>query len=336
MTSRRGASVFVLAPLLSVALASAACSGSDSSTVNAQPGADAGATTADGAPAADAAPPPDDTGVPTPSACPSVKHKTLVVIGDSISDVGGGGDAAELPFYRTVLVANDDAKYPSWKGFDLATCDGLDPSANVVKASKGGAIATVPDPNTTSNKGILLNQVTALPTSLPGPVLVVGTIGGNDVTRGLRNVILGSPAQQQADVDAFVAGFGAAMAELAKPDRFGPGVKVDVLMTNIYDPSGGSGRFFYAPANETCPGGLGLWPEGQSTAEPLAKWNTAMAAEAAKYPIVKLLEMYTPFVKHAVHTPAEENWFFKDCIHPSSAGHHAVRGIFWQGLVGLK
>lgn len=333
MISLRGASLVIVAPLLSLALASSACSSSDSAATG-QPDTDAGSTP-DGASAADAAPP-DNTGVPTPTACPSVKHKTFIVIGDSISDVGGGGDAAELPFYRTVLVANDDEKYPSWKGFDLARCDGIDPSANVVKASKGGAVATVPTPNVPSDKGVLLNQVTALPTSLPGPVLVVGTIGGNDVRRGLRNVLLGTPAQQQADIDGFVAGFGAAMAELSKPDRFGPGVKVDVLMTNIYDPSGGTGRFFYAPLNQTCPGGLSLWPEGTSTAEPLAKWNTAMAAEAGKYSVVKLLEAYAPFVKHAVSTPVEENWFFKDCIHPSSAGHHAVRGIFWQGVVGLR
>jgi len=312
-----------------------ACSSSSSSSPGAQnadassAGDDAGALPVDAGPS-------DPSVIPPPTACPTAKHKTVIVVGDSISDVGAGSNPEELPFYRTLLAKNDDAKYPAWKGYDLATCTGIDPAADVVKASKGGAIATVPASNDPSNKGILLNQVTALPANLPGPVLVVGTIGGNDVQRGLANVVLGSPEQQQRDIDNFVAGFGAAMAELSKPDRFGAGVKVDVLMTNIYDPSGGTGRFYYEPAKQTCPGALSLWPEGTPTAEPLAKWNAAMKAEAAKHAPVKLLDMYTPFVSHAVATPASENWFYKDCIHPSAGGHDAIRGLFWAGIVALK
>jgi len=60
--------------------------------------------------------------IPPPSACPTAKYKTLVVVGDSISDVGGGGGGTgQQPFYRTLLVKNDDTAYPEWKGFDLAT-----------------------------------------------------------------------------------------------------------------------------------------------------------------------------------------------------------------------
>ena len=324
-----------------LALVFVQCSGSSGSGVTDNQTDGGGSTGADGGgtnptPGADGGTGPTDPGtVPAPTACPTVKHKTLVIVGDSISDVGGGSNPEELPFYRTLLVANDDTKYPTWKGFDLATCAGI-ADANVVKASKGGAIATVRNPSDTNNKGVLLNQVTGLPTSLPGPVLVVGTIGGNDVQRGLANVVLGSPAQQQQDIDAFVAGFGAAMAELAKPDRFGAGVKADILMTNIYDPSGGSGNFYYEPGKTKCPGALGLWPEGTETAAPLLKWNTAMKAEAAKYAGLTLLEMHAPFVAHAVSVADPNNWFYRDCIHPSAPGHDAIRGIFWAGIVGLK
>ena len=59
-----------------------------------------------------------------------------------------------------LLVNNDDERYPSWTGFDLATCWGLD-TANVMKVSKGGAVATVPPGNTPGNASILLNQVTS-------------------------------------------------------------------------------------------------------------------------------------------------------------------------------
>jgi lysophospholipase L1-like esterase len=273
--------------------------------------------------------------IPEPTACPTAKFKTLVVLGDSISDVGAGSGADEEPFYRTLLVKNDDVKYPDYKGFDLATCMQLDPTAGVVKASLGGAVATVPKTNDPTDKSVLLNQATGLPKTLTGPVLVVGTIGGNDVQRGLVTVLTGTPAQVQMQIDAFAAGFGAAMAELTKPDRFGAGVKVTVLMTNVYDPSGGTGHFYYQPKMATCPGALGFWPDKKETASALAPWNTAMANEAAKYPDVKLLELAAPFVAHQVSTPDPTNWFHEDCIHPNSLGQNAVRGVFWNGLMTL-
>jgi hypothetical protein len=332
----------VAAPFLALVVSFTACGGSDASSNGAaeavEPGADGGGTanaetsTDTDAPASSAG----SSSIPPPTACPSAKYKTLVIVGDSISDNGGGGGgAAQEPFYRKLLVQNDDAKYADWKGFDLATCWGLDPTTGVVKASKGGAVATVPAQNDPSNKGILLNQTTGLPATLAGPVLVVGTIGGNDVSAGLVTVLTGKPEQVKAKVDAFAAGFGAAMAELTKPDRFGAGVKADVLVTNVYDPSGGTGHFYYEPKAASCSGALGFWPDKKETATLLAQWNAAMAAEAAKHPGVTLLELNAPFASHAVSTPADTNWFYEDCIHPSSLGHNAVRGVFWAGMRAL-
>jgi lysophospholipase L1-like esterase len=263
-------------------------------------------------------------------ACPTAKYKTLVVVGDSISDVGGSGPNQE-PFYRTLLVHNDDTLYPTWKGIDLATCWGL-ADANVVKVSVGGAIAT----ETKGSQSVLLDQTKKIPTMLEGPVLVVGTIGGNDVTAGLKDVLLGTPAQQQADVDAFIKGFGDAMTELTKPDRFGPGVKVDVLITNIYDPSGGSGDFTYAPGMTKCGGALGLWPPKTPTDPALKTWNDAMSAEAAKHPGVHLLDLQTAFKGHEVSQPDPTCWFHDDCIHPNTAGHEHIRELFWTGITALK
>ena len=316
----------------------AACSSTGDGAVGGAPdgGGEAGngeASSGGGGPAADGG----DGTIPKPRACPTSMFKTLVVVGDSISDVGGsGGGAAQEPFYRTLLVNNDDARYPEWKGFDLATCWSLDPTMNVVKVSKGGAVATVPANNSGADKGVLLNQVTGLPAALPGPVLVIGTIGGNDVQAGLVTVLTGTPAQVQTKIDGFVAGFGQAMAEVTKPDRFGAGVKTTVLMTNVYDPSGGTGHFYFEPEMKTCPGALGFWPDKKETSTLLGQWNTAMATEAAKYAGLHLLELRAPFVTHSVSTPAASNWFFHDCIHPSSLGHDAIRGVMWAGMVDLQ
>ena len=319
---------------ITAAAMAAACSSSSNTTVAAADGAAVEDGAASEGEAPDAAPP-DPSGIPAPAACPTSKYKTLVVVGDSISDVGGGGGGSgQQPFYRTLLVTNEDALYPAWKGFDLSTCWGLG-AANVVKGSKGGAVATVPASNDPTNKGVLLNQATALPATLEGPVLVVGTIGGNDVQSGLVAVVTGTPAQVQAKIDGFVSGYGKAMAELTRPDRFGAGVKVEVLMTNIYDPSGGTGHFYYQPKAATCAGALGLWPDKQETGPLLAQWNDAMAKETARYPAVRLLELNAPFKAHNVDSPAADNWFYQDCIHPSSLGHNALRGVFWAGMIKL-
>ncbi len=141
----------------------------------------------------------------TGKACPN-SYGTFVVVGDSISDVGSGTDlGAQQPFYRELLVQNDDAKYPDWQGKDLTACWG---SVNVVKVSKGGA--KTPD---------LVGQVQGLPASLPGPVLVVGTIGGNDVQSALPAVLLGQDVSGQ--LAAFSKDLDDTFAELTKPDRFG-------------------------------------------------------------------------------------------------------------------
>ena len=261
-------------------------------------------------------------------ACPKAAYKTLVVIGDSISDVGGSG-GNQMPFYRTLLVQNDDTLYPNWTGLDLHTCWGFDPAVNVVKVSKGGAVATEG-----GMASVLLTQTQSIPKALEGPVLVVGTIGGNDVTSGLADVLFNKP-KVQSDIDAFIKGFTDAMNELTKADRFGAGVKVDVLMTNIYDPTGGSGDFTFTPGNKSCGGMFALWPAGQSTDGPLKDWNDAMAKAAATYPNVHLLDLHAQFLGHQVNTADPANWFHEDCIHPNSLGQEKIRELFWTAIDAL-
>lgn len=303
-------------------------------------GACSSTTPASGTPESDAStvpPSTSDAGTDATASgkvCPTSVHKTVVVVGDSISDIGSGETRDQQePFYRTLLMKNDDARYADWKGFDLSTCWKLDPETSVVKVSKGGAIATE---KTDGQRSILLDQVKSLPATLEGPVLVVGTIGGNDILAGLTNVLFGDTVKAQADLDAYVKGFGDAMAELTKVDRFGKGVKVDVLITNIFDPSDGTGRFRFTPEDRKCAGTFQLWPEGQPTEPALQQWNTAMATEAAKYPGLALLDLKGLYKGHDVNQAAEQNWFYKDCIHPNTAGHDAIRGLFWKGIVGLK
>src|SRR6185436_6857438 len=127
------------------------------------------------------------------------------------------------PFFYDLLAANDDGVYPEWKGKDLKSRYGE--ALQVVHNAKGGAVS-----------GDLPAQVAKLPASLPGPVVVTITIGGNDMQVNIVNILQGKDQPQR---DKFRANLGKALTELTMPDRFGPGVEVHVFEADIYDPSDG-------------------------------------------------------------------------------------------------
>jgi lysophospholipase L1-like esterase len=235
--------------------------------------------------------------------------KSYVILGDSISDQGGGA-----PFFYDLLVQNDDAKYPDWKGKDFKTRFGAD--IKVVKASKSGAVSTN-----------LPRQAMGLPTDLPGPVLVTITIGGNDMQGSILD-ILGN--RDQGDRDAFKANLDKTYDELTRADRFGAGVQVRILEASIYDPSDGNGDFKGAG----CPAPLN-YMDPQPTDGIFANWNGVVTTELGKYPSAKPLDAYGTFKGHGVsHLKDGTSWFADDCIHPSTVGHNELRKLFWSAVTG--
>jgi lysophospholipase L1-like esterase len=234
-----------------------------------------------------------ETGADAPSS--AATYKTYVILGDSISDGGGQG-----PFFYDLFYADLQARYPG---------------IVKVKNSKAGATANG-----------LVTQTQTLPTALDGPVLVTITIGGNDVQGALGTLATGgSDAKART---AFTDQLDTALTELTKPDRFGAGVQVKVLLANIYDPSDGTGNFTYQ--GKKCPGALGFWPAGNATDPLLTPWEQIMTDTAAKYPQVQVLPLHDRFHGHGV--AAMPTWFYSDCIHPNSAGHAEIRGLFSDGL----
>ncbi len=134
---------------------------------------------------------------------------SLVVLGDSISDGGGGA-----PFYYTLLHADLDAFYGD---------------VQYVNVAQSG-----------SETEALLGQVQDLPAALPGPVAVVITSGGNDMKANIVAVVTGVDGPAKAALQANIA---AAQDALLAPNRFGPGVEVHLFEGNIYDASDGVGDF---------------------------------------------------------------------------------------------
>ena len=242
-----------------------------------------------------------------------------MVVGDSISDKGASGDPGQEPFYYKLLEQNDDALYPAWQGKDLKTRFGA--GLNVVKVSKGGS--------TTSD---LVNQVKGLPSSLPGPVLVIGTIGGNDVRSALPLILIGQGDGKLAD---FTENLATTIAELKKPGRFGAGVEVHVLITNIYDPSDGTGDFTFTPAGKKCPFPLSVFPANTPTTPLLSPWQDAFTVEAGKLTGIDVLDLHGLYLGHGVKTTDPANWFHDDCIHPDTDGHAGIRELFWTAVEKL-
>jgi lysophospholipase L1-like esterase len=294
--------------ILASALALAAC-GSDSTTASA--GTTTGATTGAGGGTTGSGGSGGATGSGasgTGGSAPVVPaYKSYVILGDSISDKGGVG-----PFFYNLLAKNDDAVYPKWQGKDLKSKFGQD--LMVVSASKGGAVS-----------GDLLAQVKKLPPSLPGPVAVTITIGGNDMQVNIVNILQG---MDQADRDTFRANLKAALDELTQPDRFGKAVEVHVFQADIYDPTGGKGDF----SKQGCPAPLSFLPVTPTDGF-FMNWNAVVNDEIPKHGISLVEPLHERFYGHSLSNDAD-GWFHTDCIHPNKPGHDQLRAMFWTAITG--
>lgn len=298
--------LLISSSILASALALAAC-GSDSTTAAAGSSGKAGAggdfaSTSSGSGNTTAAGSTTGAGGSAP-VVPA--YKSYVILGDSISDHGGMG-----PFFYDILATNDDVTYPNWKGKDLKSKFGQD--LMVVSTAKGGAVSKD-----------LPAQVAKLPASLPGPVAVTITIGGNDMT---TNFLAIYNMMDQKARDDYRAHISAALTELTMPDRFGKGVEVHVFQADIYDPTGGKGDFQAQncgiPLN--VPGGTDMF---------FTNWNAVAKDEVPKHGVSLVEPLHETFYAHSLSNKTD-GWFYTDCIHPNKAGHNAIRAMFWTAITG--
>ncbi len=216
---------------------------------------------------------------------------SLVILGDSISDGGGQG-----PFYYDLLRADLEANYGA---------------LNYKKNAKSG-----------SKTGALKGQVDGLPKSLPGPVAVCITSGGNDMKDQILQVVAGldGPARLQMGNNIAVA-----LSALLAPGRFGPGVPVHVFEADIYDASDGQGNF----AAHSCNFG------GSFPALPTDGYFKSWNAEIAKQITAKgqwYSSIHALFRLHGFNHPP--NWYAGDCTHPNALGHDQLRRFFFYKITG--
>lgn len=217
---------------------------------------------------------------------------TLVVLGDSISDGGG-----QSPFYYNLLKADLQAKY--------------------------GAIEYHHQAQSGSQTDALVAQINGLPNSLPGPVAVVITSGGNDMKAAILQILAGLDQNKRDEMKANVQ---AALDLLLTPGQFGPGVDVHVFEGNIYDSSDGSGKF----SMYGCKAPLSFFP-AQPTDTYFANWNAVIAGEVSAHGQV-LVDMHAHFYGHGFQSSPD--WYVDDCIHPSAIGHDELRRFFYEKITG--
>lgn len=256
------------------------------------------------------------SGPAAPPAGQGATFGTYIVLGDSISDKGGAG-----PFFYDLLLKNDDATYPAWKGKDLTT---KYPGIQYVHGAVAGSVVGPYKDPATAGLPKLVDQIAQLGSSYPGDILVTITIGGNDLSGHASDAVLMQDANDKAQ---FAANLDAALGALTKAGRLGSG-KVVVLETNIYDASDGKGNWRSGGGPRCPPFDTG----SQLDTSTFAAWNQILEAAIAKTAGDNKVDLHGLFSGHGFN--GQDNWYFSDCIHPNAKGHQQLRRELWRVLTG--
>ena len=240
--------------------------------------------------------------------------KTVIFLGDSIT--AGAGARNDDEDYVSLLV-NNTSTWPDWDGIDLAT---RYPGIDVVDVSKSGSWT-----GTILNSQIdrLEDQIT-LP--FDGEVLVVITVGGND----LQSVLL-NPSGVDERLENTVGNWRKIAEYFLDEQRFPDGSTL--LMANVYEPTDAVGQV------DGCFYGLNI----SFLLPSLLDANTQLRglAEEAGFSV---LDMRGTFLGHGFHysdpTSPHYNeddpslWLANGCTHPNPRGHHEIRAMFWRAIDG--
>lgn len=281
----------------------------------------------------DSASPPRDAkleGAPKPDAAlvgalPAQGVTLFVNLGDSLA---AGCCVTANHAYRALLAHNDPLAYPAFIGKDLAT---RYPGIKFNDKSKSGAVTKD-----------VIGQAKAISNNLLGHTLVVISAGGNDSNDNILTMV--DPLKADAAAATAVANLSQVVAYFRQPLRFPGGVTIALL--TVHDPTDGTGNV--PPlggltgfcSTLLSPVGVLLGPLAIGN---LGRFNAALTGFAQQQGLV-LIGNHDAFLGHGYHH-AETNsahyhpqdptlWFHNDCAHLNDRGHHEVRRLLWQALVG--
>jgi lysophospholipase L1-like esterase len=267
----------------------------------------------DPTPTPEPTPPLDPGGPSLPPEYDDAPAERLIFLGDSIT-AGEGAPAGRA--YRTLLIHNDDARWPEFVGLDLTTA--WPDLGEILDVSRGGH----------TSRNLVEQQLTSLDEQLDGPVdgatVSVLTIGGNDMQIALAAFLAQGEEASRERVDIFLANLELAVDTLTDPERFPDGARV--YLANVYEPTDGEGQ------HEACFAGLDL----TDMLLLLEEANLGIRA-LAKDRGVAMIDLRSRFLGHGFWSGDEgfgddDRWFRDDCIHPNERGHHEIRSMFWDLL----
>jgi lysophospholipase L1-like esterase len=239
-----------------------------------------------------------------------------LALGDSISiDLYPGLDVAEREGLAappvglgaaSLLHRNDDARWPAFRGRDLASvADG----APITNLCQDGATL----------RWLVGLQLPRVPDAPEEPVLATLTAGGNDLLQMLETppMVVGEPYVPGApsDVDELADGLERVVDRLRA--RFGAST---VVVGTVYDPSDGTGEL---PGGRVVEGAL----------ETLHAFNDRVRGMAAK-PGVRVADIHDRFLGHGLSEPdPAARWYWpRSVIEPSARGASEVRRLFLEAL----
>jgi hypothetical protein len=62
-------------------------------------------------------------------------------------------------------------------------------------------------------------------------------------------------------------------------------------------------------------------------------WNAVVKDEVPMHGVSLVEPLHDDFYTHDLSNKTD-GWFYKDCIHPNTAGHNQLRALFWTAITG--
>jgi lysophospholipase L1-like esterase len=287
---------------------------------------DAGAT----APV-DAANPIGEDGGPLPSpdaasaagALADVDDLSLViVVGDSVAagyNAAGNNGSGGRGYTRLLLDNHPD--FPDYAGHTLHA---RWPAAEYRDLAESGATSSDARARVQSALG------GSLPATVPGDVLVLINVGGNDFNDSIGVMINSSAtATAAAELRANLADIVEMLR--ARYDRPAEGKQAVFLIDTIHDPTDGMGTVPPEYGNgfcETIQNPLFTPALRAQALTNLATMNDAITGEAAAQGAT-LVDVHAAFLGHGMHS-GSARLIDTDCAHPTTAGHDHLRRVIWD------
>ena len=267
-------------------------------------------------------------------AVPANQVTHVIVLGDSISE-GMGAEDGPLS-YAELLYKNADQRYPELQGQDLASLFG-DELTYVNVAHHGDTTKDVVQTQLPRLREVLAEQAqrgvvgvepadNAAGFRMTGRVLVVMTVGGNDVQMALAP----NPSFTGSTLSRSLLNLRSVFTFFRDPSVFAGGISP--FFGNVYDVTDGTDQL------HNCMEGLAF--PGMSDA--LEVWSDSYATLAAQENAT-LVDMLGLFRGHGFNFADPQNPYFDandttlwvydhDCIHPNNRGHDMLRRAFYNQI----